>query len=1068
MTAAVASQWKNRRRRVFQSVFQTDISQPTPYSTPAATFLGQSQPFGGPAASNDHHYHHTRGAAASSAAFSPLQQKQHHPHPGHGLLHETEPSPAHSPTTSSQSTILAQSPPAQPRFPSLANTADDQIAYDRAWHVVTARIALPASATADDSFGTLAPESQQTPRGSVADADFYEAMNCLVNAKTMLPRATHTEDIVSWHAQQVRAHFAQHVIPLWAGCVDDQAVAPGVNRGNRYERHMIIVMSSIRTLEAALRLYFYGLELLMRGFGRAGEVSGSDKGTADVELLAARFRRDIHALVGISASEELMRSARLVLVRLVGTVLGMPSGDASDADTSLPARPSPPTEADVKAVAARQRLHQLVEQLHNVGLAGERFQVMFAEIMDMMMCDFVRGAYAGVWVVSDKPIFSTTPNTISRSAVSSSSSPCIISLADWVENHFARLSYEVLSRTSPNISSPVTLANVKTYQALALSRLAALRIAELFDIVLAWPSSRGALDDLRATITTSARRLQLTTSFSRALQTRLLHPGCSTLEILQTYIAIIRTLHALDHSKVLLGHVEPNLRLYLCQREDAIRIVVIGLLASAEEVRAARKATDMFKRLEKSQREGVKEPSRRTRADRAPFMTPAMPGGSSRTPNTRRRKENTPESGPRSRPVTPTSARPQVPTKLVELALLLNDPVQTRRAAPDEEDLDWNDMNWVPDPVDAGANYKRPKSEDVIGTLISALGSEDVFINEFTSIIAERLLGEPGRFDQELRVLDLLKRRFGEAALQNCDVMIKDVQDSRRLDAAIRRTRQQDGSDQRALSTPAGPASRPRENESASPAETQYHARILSRLFWPTLEREHFLLPRPIIEQQKEYEHDYESLKSGRKLTWLNQLGQTRVELELRDRTVTVDCTTVESTVIYAFQDPDPSSDSDTVRRSADELYNELQMDEDLIAAALSFWVSKGILRRVQHGVYAVAETLSTDPASAVGQAGASASAEESEPQEDSPRKPAKPAVDAKEQERRAIYWQYIRSMLTNSSASMTLGQMAMMMKMMIADGFPWSNEELQEFLSEKIAEGQLEVTGVKYRLVKK
>lgn len=33
--------------------------------------------------------------------------------------------------------------------------------------------------------------------------------------------------------------------------------------------------------------------------------------------------------------------------------------------------------------------------------------------------------------------------------------------------------------------------------------------------------------------------------------------------------------------------------------------------------------------------------------------------------------------------------------------------------------------------------------------------------------------------------MDILKRRFGEASLQGCEVMIKDLQDSKRIDTVI-------------------------------------------------------------------------------------------------------------------------------------------------------------------------------------------------------------------------------------------------------------------------------------------
>lgn len=120
-------------------------------------------------------------------------------------------------------------------------------------------------------------------------------------------------------------------------------------------------------------------------------------------------------------------------------------------------------------------------------------------------------------------------------------------------------------------------------------------------------------------------------------------------------------------------------------------------------------------------------------------------------------------------------------------------------------------------------------------------------------------------------------------------------------------------------------------------ADEPYHARILSRLYWPNLDREHFLLPQPIVALQHRYETGYEQLKSARKLTWLNQLGLATVELELQDRTVTVQCKTYEATVIYAFQDPAATS---PVRRTVDQLVDQLQMDDDLITSALSFWVA--------------------------------------------------------------------------------------------------------------------------------
>ncbi|CCF36612.1 Cullin family protein [Colletotrichum higginsianum] len=915
-----SSRWSGKRQNVFKSVFDTDISQPTPYSTPSQRFASQGEPFGGPPPppSPAHHQSPSRAHFASSSKLS-----------------------------DSQSSLPSTRSNALP-----SNQANDQIRWDRAWHVVTTRIQLPPSVAAEDSFGTLAPESQDY------DADFYDSLSLVLHPRKHAQHAATTEDILSWHTQQVRHHFAQHVLPLLSACTT-------------YGDQAQVLLGSIHTLEAAHRQYLYGLSLIVRGL---------DNKRADIA--ADKFRRDLHAVIGNSMSQALMESLRAVLGRLTRVILGMQArssfGASRGIDLQRNSQVAVPTPAP--AVAARQELLQLIETLHKVGLAGERFQVLLAELMDAMMIEHVKTSFAGVWTQSHAGSGKDAPraSSVSRAAKLGAPSHCITALCDWVENHYSRLAVEVFARLG---SGDIAWADVEKWKEIAIGRLAVMRIHELFDIVLQWPESRGALDDLRSAITTPQRRLQLTDTFSAALQKRLLHPGRSTLDILRVYISMIRTFHALDHSKVLLDRVVHSLQLYLCQRDDAIPIVVTGLLSNPDDVH--------------------------TEASK---------------------------------------------TKLVELAVLLNDPSQQRRPATDEEELDWDDMGWIPDPVDAGVNYKRPKSEDVIGTLINALGSQDIFIKEFQNIIAERLLSTQAEFIQEIRVLNLLKKRFGDNALQNCDVMIKDIQDSKRVDSIISKTVR--------TGYIGGPVRKSKELPS-------YHTKILSRLFWPTMDREHFILPQPVAEVQGHYDGEFERLKSSRKLTWLNNLGNATVSLELEDRTVEKECKTYEAVVIYAFQEDATYNRPLPVRRTIDQLEEILQMDDDLIRSAISFWISQRVLRETEPGKFVVLENLDDD---ANGGADPVVPGPDEAPVPESgdlsPKKPS--ALDAKEQERRHMYWQFIVGMLTNSSPAMPLGQIAMMMKMLIADGFPWSNEELQEFLAEKMAEEELELAGGKYRLPKK
>ncbi|TFA98486.1 Anaphase-promoting complex subunit 2 [Trichoderma ghanense] len=898
-----AARVRTRKQNVFRSVFPPDASQPAPL---ASAFAEAGEPIrsqGAPLPS-----------ASSSASSSSSRPRRHAAIHSAGSAHGSASATGRR-TRGNQSTQQSSSP-----------GVSDQVRWDRAWHVVTSRIQLPTSVAVEDSFGALVPESQDL------DVTFYDSLALVLDPAALAPQAAHTEDILLWHSRQVRQHFLHQVLPLLAACTSSH------QRG-----HSQVLLSIIGTLEAAHRQYLYGLMLIVRGF----------RDDTSAEAATAKFRRDVHAIVGNSWTPELIAVIRNVLHHSLRTILGSTSRDSG-------LGPGWSREADVSK--ARGELLGLLESLHQVGLGGDKFQVLFAEMMDACMLDFIQDSYSRVWKVSDGR----------RKSRAATGPLCLNHLCNWIENRYGRLAVEVLSR----LGGQVAWSDVERWREVATGRLATLRMHELFDIVLHWPDSKGGLDDLAASVTTPQRRLQLTDAFSATLQARLLHPGRSTLDILQTYISMIRTFHALDHSKVLLDRVVPALKLCLWNRDDAIGIVVTGLLAN---------------------------------------------------PNTANAEDND--------------------GKLVELAVILNETSQQHQGRVDEEDLGWNDMSWVPDPVDAGVNYKRPKNEDIIGTLISALGLQDVFIKEFQSIVAERLLSKQASFQQEIKVLGLLKKRFGEAALQNCDVMIRDIVDSKRVDTVLRRNLRNDG----AL-----------EANSLS-----YHSKILSRLFWPSLPKDPFTVPLPVAQVQKKYEAGFEQLKSSRKLNWLDHLGSATVKLDLEDRSIDLECKTYEAAVIYEFHDGgDESGTSGPVQRSFNELWEKLMMDEDLLESALKFWVAQRVLRDVGNKTYVVLETLDSELGDKDVMEDQVATGGDTEKEQPSPKKPKN--MGAKEREQRTMYWQFIVGMLTNSSPAMPLGQIAMMMKMLIADGCPWSNEELQEFLGEKITEGELELVGGKYRLVKK
>lgn len=627
---------------------------------------------------------------------------------------------------------------------------------------------------------------------------------------------------------------------------------------------------------------------------------------------------------------------------------------------------------------ARDRLLAFLNGLQLVGLGGDKAQKVFASVMNIMMTEFIRAAYTEQW---------EAPTSVPQH------------LRHWIENVFARLAVQVLAiihTPSPGNQAPgaldVSFGDVEKWQEIGIARLGALRTSELFDIIVEWPASSGAVEDLRHFTTHPAARAYVTQSFTAILNQRLLHPGASTVEILQLYISIIRAFHLLDPKGVLLDRIARPIRRYLRDREDTVKVIVSGLLAEPP-------ATD----------------------------APAMPSSGD---------------------------------TLVELATELAKAHQLSMQN-NKSELDWDDMNWVPDPVDAAPDYRKSKSSDVIDSLISLFDSKETFVKELQALLSDRLLQKRDEYDKEISVLELLKVRFGDSALQACEVMLKDISDSRRVDSSVRK-------DQGLSKSP----SRMHGKRPAHPDISELHAKILSRFFWPEIQDQEFNVPDEIASLQQRYSAGFEALKQSRKLTWRNGLGQVTVELELGDRSFVDEVSTWQATVIHAFH----SDSEETVSKTVPDLASQLNMAASLVRSACLFWVSKRILSEVQRDTFRVLEYLPAEdehgtagvgpsgtegPGSPSGNAANAAAAAEA-----AAAAAAKETAEAAAMEKMNLYWQFIVGMLTNQGA-MPLQRIVMMLKIVVPGGFPFSNEELREFLAGMVSRGKLEiVSGGNYKLV--
>lgn len=143
-----------------------------------------------------------------------------------------------------------------------------------------------------------------------------------------------------------------------------------------------------------------------------------------------------------------------------------------------------------EAAAARKSVIKTMQEMQSVGLGGRYGQKVFAEVMTNLMGEYIRRKYSGKW---------SSPSAVPRS------------LESWIENVFARLVVEAVnclqhddisSTLRPHENgralSTVVVEDVIKWKEIGIDRLGKLRVDELFDIIVEWDSSKGALEDLKA------------------------------------------------------------------------------------------------------------------------------------------------------------------------------------------------------------------------------------------------------------------------------------------------------------------------------------------------------------------------------------------------------------------------------------------------------------------------------------------------------------------------------------------------------------------------------------------
>ncbi|KNC77594.1 hypothetical protein SARC_09944, partial [Sphaeroforma arctica JP610] len=344
---------------------------------------------------------------------------------------------------------------------------------------------------------------------------------------------------------------------------------------------------------------------------------------------------------------------------------------------------------------------------------------------------------------------------------------------------------------------------------------------------------------------------------------------------------------------------------------------------------------------------------------------------------------------------------------------------------------DWE--NWQPTPMDASGDAKTARTADIMTMLAGIYGSQEHFVNEYQLLLSARLLDALDyQIDDERRNLELLKVRFGETNLHQCEVMLKDIHNSRRINEAVHELLIQD--------------SEMRNNDSSlmTTDDVPVDLTIISRLFWPQLKNHTLILPEKVNRWLEEYEESYSKFKQDRRLAV--KPGYGRVDLSLTFDEWELDVTVLpdQAAIILCFE----SKDVLTV----EELSTMVGLAQKEVRRRIGFWESLGVLVEVSHGEYRVQETK---PSQDTRQRKAFHMGDEIDVDD---------AAESMQIELETC-WNYIEAMLVQME-SLTVENIHMRLQMFFS-GDPPPLNRLKAYLDDKVLNDVLEYRLSEYHLTK-
>jgi len=375
---------------------------------------------------------------------------------------------------------------------------------------------------------------------------------------------------------------------------------------------------------------------------------------------------------------------------------------------------------------------------------------------------------------------------------------------------------------------------------------------------------------------------------------------------------------------------------------------------------------------------------------------------------------------------------------------------------PDEDDEDAGPGDhWEPRKRDRQLVEEGGRGLDILALLVSIYGSTDLFVSDYRAVLAEKLLSNlEYRADSEVATLELLKIRFGDEALHSCEVMLRDLEESRRVNTSVHQLQQQQQQQQKVVDL-----------------------LIVSDNYWPALQTEPMALHPSSEAILTSYCDAYAATKKQRALHSVPQLGMVEIDLDFDDgSTRSFVVAPAQATLIQLLADaPSSSSLQAGACLSLSELATKCELEESEVHRRMAYWTSRSVVREV-HNVVDGEEQIffeMIEQQAARAEADKAVGAMDTSMDDDNSGINVAVAQEVTEKAALSTFEAYVKGMLS-SHGTMTLEKIHNMLKMVASGGsgesgakFDMNLVQLLRFLQTLIDKDMLEVESGNYRLRK-